>query len=493
MHAVDGEIVRDLGGRYEDFVQAVRRFRRADLLRLVARVAIHLEDSGQLALPNQGGGITPVTQFSLATVAKECAVRGNDHRSAVPTLDDLVRLCDRYLDASEALEPKAPGSLGRFLIQTAFEQFPWQIPLSEELGRSHALFVEAAHSFGSESIVEDLWQGVLGCSISDYVGAVFVWFVGAMKHGGQVEPEWIDQQNFAPVRAKIDRDTLLSVLAQLKATPVQLREIAASVSRLDSRYRRYEFNPLQTRPVIELGNETLIAPQPLFVIRKATATGLFYEAIAAQGKSFADELGKVFEHYVGLQLRDIPDVRVHDEIVFGKEQERSVDYFIATDETLILVEVKSTRLSAEARVAGPRLVADLQRGLGKAFEQINRSAASIKEGHPDFAHLPRRERLAGLVVTLEPYFVAHTPDIRDFVGQDPGIPTIVSAAREVEHLVAVGQETAVGPVLDAIFVAPRSAEGVFAQLGQTIVDHPAGDNPMLERAWASYPWRGHVP
>jgi hypothetical protein len=177
----------------------------------------------------------------------------------------------------------------------------------------------------------------------------------------------------------------------------------------------------------------------------------------------------------------------------GKEQERSVDYFIATAGTLVLVEVKSTRLSAEARVAGPRLVADLQRGLGKAFEQIKRSARNIKEGHPNFAHLPRRERLAGLVVTLEPYFVAHTPDIRDFVGRDPGIPTIVSAAREVEHLVALGQESAAGPVLDAIFAAPRSAEGVFAQLGRTIVGLPAGNNPMLERAWDSYPWHGRAP
>ena len=477
-------------GRYEDFVQAVRRFRQTDLLELVASVATRLDRTGQQALPDGRGGVTPITQFSLAAVAKESVVRGNDHRSAIPEFRDLLRLCDRYMNAGDAFDTDEPGFLGRLLVQTAFEQFPWQLSLSEELGRTWALYIDAARSYGSELINENTWREFLGCSLSDYVGAIFLWHVGAMKHDGRVEPNWVDQENFRTVTEVVNRDVLISVLNRLTATPRQLRDIASSVPMLDRKYRRFGFNPLQARPIVLIGpNNRHIAPQPLYVIRKATATGVFYQAIEVMGKDFSDELGHIFEHYVGLQLRDIDGIEVFDEIVFGKEEERSVDYFIESRETLILVEVKSTRLTSEARVAGPRLVDDLQRGIGKAFDQIDRSANCIRNSHPAFAHLPQDRRLAGLVVTLEPYFVTHTPDIRSFVGRAPSVPTVVAAVRELEHLVAVGAESDAPALLDMMYATPEDAGGAFAQLGHSIADVPYGENPMLKRAWAAYPWR----
>jgi hypothetical protein len=241
--------------------------------------------------------------------------------------------------------------------------------------------------------------------------------------------------------------------------------------------------------------DVLIAPQPLFIAQRTATTALFYDAMGTAGTSFADELGHVFEHYVGMNLQLLDGVDVHEEVTFrtGRGHERSVDYVVDTGETLILVEVKSTRLSADARVAGPRLIEDLRRGLGKAFDQLQRSSGRIHAGHPAFAHLPRRPRMVGLVVTLEPYFVAHLPDIREFVGVDPGVPTIVASAAELEHLVAVGQELAPAPLLDELYETPHNEFGTAAQLGNFLADRPTGRNPLLERSWAKYPWGSRSP
>lgn len=475
------------GGRYEYFQQAVRRFPRRELLTLTASVASELAATNEHALVISGK-TTPVTQYALAAVAKEAVLRGNEHRAQVASIRDLQRICDRFHNATESLDPKDPHFLSTLMVQTSFEQFPWQHSDFEELARSHALYVDAAISMGSTIIDEAFWRGVLGCSIPEYFGAVFVWFTGASKHQGRIDPDWIQQDNFAPVRDTVDVDVIDMVRRQLTATREEIRAIDSAVPRLGRRLRRYDFNPLQARPIVQLADDDTVAPQPLFVLRKATASGLFYDAIESAGKEFADELGRVFEHYVGMNLRVAPGLDVYDEILFDSEHKRSVDYFVDTGETLVLVEVKSTRLSAEARAAGPRLVDDLQRALGKAFRQISRSTECIRDSHPAFAHIPRRPRMAGLVVTLEPYFMGHVPDIMQFVGSDPGVPTVVAAARELEHLVAVGQQVSVGPLLDALFTTPPDEFGVLPQLGRFIQGKQYGRNPILERAWAAYPW-----
>lgn len=473
--------------RYQYFQQSVRRFRRRDLLLLTATVASALEKSGGHRLVTPAGRATAITQFTLSAIAKEAVLCGNEYRSAVATVGDLDRMSRRLFDATEHPRRDDPDFLRTLLVQTSFEQFPWQFSQFAEMARTHALYVDAADDMGSPVINAAFWQQVLGCSVPEYFGALFVWFAGAAKNHGLLDAHWPERENSSLVRATVDAETLRNVLERLTATREQLQTLA-DTSRLDQRYRRYEFNPLQARPVVDLGAGELIAPQPLFIARKTTATGLFYDAIGAAGKEFADELGYVFEHYVGMNLRAISEVEVYDQIAYGKPQNKSVDYFVDTGESLLLVEVKSTRLSAEARAGGPRLADDLQRGLGIAFNQIRKSVDEIVGNHPSFAQLPRRQRLVGLVVTLEPYFMAHMPDIRSFAGTDPGVPTVVASARELERLVAVN--VPVGPLLDTLFADPILAPGALPHLGSILDGQPRGRNPLLEQAWANYPW-GH--
>jgi hypothetical protein len=468
--------------RYEDFVADVRRFRRTDLLRLVAQLAIRLEVTGQLAMRLEGR-ISPVTQFALAAIAKAAAVHGNEHRELVATPEDVSRLCDTHHSVAEGFGFDRQAPLSRFLLLTAFEQFPWQQTPHHDMGRSQALYGDAVVRHAVGILVPGFEESVLGCSEADYVTAVMVWFAGAMKHGGRVEVGWLDQANFSKVLEQVDRAILLHVLESMTATPEQIRAREAAARLADSTTRRFEFNPLQKTPFVQLPDGSLLAPQPVFVRQKANASGIYYDLIAALGAGFAGNLGDVFQCYIGDNLRLLPDIEIFSEVEWGGS--RSVDFFAATANTLVLVEVKSTRLTADARAGGPGLADNLQRGIGKAFRQIRATLTQLQASNPAFDHIPRRARTVAIIVTLEPYFVTHTDEIRSLVEDDPGVPTIVAASHEIEHLVAIAEAGPVAPAIEKAF--SRETElGVQPRLSDGFNDLPYGYNPLLEAAWRKY-------
>jgi len=90
------------------------------------------------------------------------------------------------------------------------------------------------------------------------------------------------------------------------ATPDQLRKLQREAERKAGapapRYRRYGFNPLSSRPAVAELASTLLIPVPAFVFRQASPLGLYYTGLARWGKAFADDLGELFEVYVGRQL-----------------------------------------------------------------------------------------------------------------------------------------------------------------------------------------------
>jgi len=99
------------------------------------------------------------------------------------------------------------------------------------------------------------------------------------------------------------------------------------------------------------------------------------------GRGFSDDLGELFEVYVGRQLDLLPDARVLPEIAHGrKESALSVDWFAVFDDCVVLVEVKSTRPTEPVRLADGRAGEELRRMLGHAVDQLNTSAGRVRSG-----------------------------------------------------------------------------------------------------------------
>lgn len=470
--------------RHDEFVQRVRRHRTSDVLEAVAAAAVILTESDYGQRPD-----TPFTNnvqhWSLAAVAKASIVAGNDHRSRAVTQLDLEQMCEAFISVEEPFthEPNAPGSLAAFLVRLAYEQFPSQLSVFEELARTQALFADAGSEASQDVITPSFWNRALGCSLTDFVGVGLLLNIGALKNAGYYDPGWLTQPNFGPVLDHLPKDVIEPVAARhFLASRAAFRR-TAEAHRVDDRYlRRFEFNPLAVHPFVEQPDGRFISPCPRYALTRATPTGLYYIGLDHGGFAFTQALGTVFEHYVGSHLQLLrPELALHD--VEYKRGHRSADWIIVLPNAVLVVEVKATPLTAAARVGTERLAQDLDRTPGRATEQIDRTTALIRDRHAALCQVPADRPIIGLIVTLEPYYQCNS----DLVWARPKreTPIVLAATRELEALVTITDVGVDHFLLELVADQERSRWN----LGNAIAKHLRRRNPILDRAWARYPFR----
>lgn len=115
--------------------------------------------------------------------------------------------------------------------------------------------------------------------------------------------------------------------------------------------------------------------------------------------------GDAFESYVGAQLDLLTHAVVHREITYDKDSKKSCDYIVITDECVLLIECKSGRPNIEARLGNGT---DSMKKISKGKAQLETTAQLIKDRHTSFSHIPDDRPMLGLVVTLEPHYLAQT-------------------------------------------------------------------------------------
>ncbi len=211
-------------------------------------------------------------------------------------------------------------------------------------------------------------------------------------------------------------------------------------------------NPLQRKPIVSAGDE-LIIPSPHLLINRITPNGLYFIGIEAFKATFTDALGKVFEQYVGDQLRELPGAEVHSEIAYGSHNEKSCDYIVVFAQGVVLVEVKTARPILDFRTGEDNGFADAKKKLCHARDQLNKTEKLIVECHPAFNHIPKDRPHVRLVVTLEPFFLRQTLAHEAIFGEDP-VP--VASAHDLEAVVGTltGHSDAGQRMLTAL--TPRS-------------------------------------
>jgi hypothetical protein len=470
---------------YSDFVQRVRRHRPSDLLIALAATSIRLFEqeawiADRVRLP-----------WAIAAAAKASIVAGNEHRQPGVTDRDVSEICAAYnaLDTPLVDEPAGVSdTVGAFLVRTSYEQFPYQESHFEEISRLGALFANV-EALSTEILDLALIERVLGCSLEDFVVAGFILGTSAQANTGFFDPEWpvlrdgphaIDRHFSADLLCRVFESQFLASFEQIRAT-------AKKVEQPNVLLRHHEFNPLVSRPFVTLPDGRHIAPQPHFVVQRLSPSALYYAAVAAldneQTESFTRDIGRVCEDYVGRQLQLIPNATITPEIVYDGDQ-LSVDWFVVFDELVVLVEVKSTRMSHLARMGAERLKDDVQRCLGKAYTQVSRTDGLLADGHSAFAEIPADRPRIAIVVTLEPYWAANSPFIAEFIPEPP-IPTSVASVRALERLVDV--LAAVGgpdPLIQLLEDPDRSTWNIENALPQIEVPR----NPILAAAWDRFPF-----
>ena len=471
---------------YTEFVQRVRRHRPSELLPAIAANAIKFKvqadwTADSIRLP-----------WALAAAAKTSIVAGSEHRDTRVTDKDIVQICAAYSALEDPLTRGAndvSGSAGAFLVRVSHEQFLPQQSQYEEISRLGALF-DDVDQLNTKLINTALIQQLLGCTVAEFVGAGLVIAIGASSNAGYFDPSWPELWNGPmSIDAHFPMQTVQRVFDDHFRTDFgSFRAVAQELTQSDQSLRHHEFNPLVSRPFVTLPNGRHIAPQPMFAYQRLSPSAVYYAGVGNlnhdQARDFTDDMGVIFESYVGRQLRLLPNATVLPEIRYGKSQ-LSVDWFVVFDELVLLVEAKSTRLSLLARMGGNLLETDINRSVGKAFQQLKNTEQLIINGHPSFAHIPIDRPRLGVVATLEPYWSANSPLVRRLL-PEPALPVTVASIRELERFVDVsrahGDPTCLADVL-------RDPERREWNLENALPAEVVPRNPILQAAWATYPLR----
>ena len=398
----------------------------------------------------------------------------------------LLRLFDA--EAMPDLEPGDKGFALALLTPILYEQFPWQESIFEELARSHALLIEGLGEVDTEILSEGSIADVLGgISLREAIGATFVLQVGAYQNGGSYNPGWLDQENFRDVLALYSRSNIETTVRRLTASRTELKADFSANTHGNKRLAKYDYNPLVRTPFVALDDGSIVSPAPRLIMRTVTPGGLYYPGIATYGPGFATELGWLFEHYVGRNLRLIAGVEVHPEIRYGSGKSmKSIDWFVVMPGLVLLVECKLKRLSLSARAGDLALPKELFLAIEKAYDQLSRSVENVTTGTAEFAHIPRDRPLLAMIISAEPSYIGNAYLVEQHgatitAGAASDVPVAALSARELERLVTHGEHV---EELLLKLMRDRSPNAALGILGIHTSDGKR--NIILENAWATY-------
>jgi hypothetical protein len=462
---------------YDEFRQLVRRYPRTRLLRSLAEASAVLEVEDRESVARNHPNV--FQRFSIAGIARTCILAGNEYRNLTIADRDIYSLCDRYVNIADPDIGGDPGMerLRRMLTRIAYEQFPAQYSPMENLGRAYALFHDSASHVPAAPTDEE-WRTVLGVDLDQFMRIGFAAYVAVVQNRGAISRTLLAAEDVRPIFAPLAPEQAIEVLDKHFAEPVDSAAHRGRAMEVRGR-EKWSPNPLQARPLIT-ADDDFVAPAAHYLIERISPTGLYFIGWEAWDTRFTDALGDMFEHYVGRQLALIPNVQITPEIVYGKSEKRSCDYFIITREIVVLVEVKAARPIVALRTGTEHGEADATKKVGKARDQLVTSARLIRERHPAFTAIPADRPLAGLIVTLEPFFPVQTTLGDDLLANDD-LPMAAAWAHEFEALVTSLMETE-KPGSDLANALIR-ADPTQRRLHDLAYRSGAQRNPILDDSW----------
>ena len=220
---------------------------------------------------------------------------------------------------------------------------------------------------------------------------------------------------------------------------------------------KYDPNPLLTKPILQLEKDFYVIPSPESYLN-IIGNGIYYKAFTGRPKGKI--LGDEFELYVANQFSLIEDLAI--EQVKKVDGDKRADWILLFEDFTLVVEVKIGRLTVNGRAGGSELVTETQRFLGKAVEQINATASAMSLEREEFHYVPTSKPLYGLVILLEPYYLANQVGL-SIITDRPAIPTAVISALELETLCSIKDNLESGKVIRKYIDDSHAVPQIFAE------------------------------
>jgi len=481
-----------LSPTWDQFKAAVRRQDRDSLLLLAARLSAA---AARDEMPEEATryGLNP---WNLASVARTALAWSRFHRP-LPTAEDVLRLCTMDANLSDGELPSSAEEdqserLSKILTRIFFEQFPGQRSALAEVARTVLLFGSASEQptdFAPEAMAPGWFEAITGgLPLDEYVAAIFLIFVGAQTNNGVFDLRWLDGPRFAELSEVIELDAVRRTFVDfLRTTPDAFKEENRRwQDPLPPSQKKYAFNPLQDKPFIEIAPSVTVAPWVQAILMKALPPSIYFMGLRAYGEAFTRDLGHVFQHYVGRQLRLIegPSV-VISEVAYGPRTARrdSCDWFLDLPGLLVLIECKARQPIESLRTGGDEWLRSVEGSIHKGIAQLGRSNQDIAAIAAENTDIDANKPRVGLVVTLEPFYINNNPMLQK---QLPAadIPVGVISIGELEALVRADAEA----IAAALLEAPRESENQIIRLAPALEAPSVTDNELLVATWDSLPF-----
>ena len=407
-------------------------------------------------------------------MARQSVLHYNKHRhSGTPTEHDFAKLYNCF---NNVYESEDDPSISDIMTPLVYEQFGYGESEFEELSRVWALF-------GDPTLGTPIpWDEVFGMVLGEVGRAALFLHAWVTHNAGYIDIALLDAPHMQDVFERVlPRNDAENLIRHFTTTIESARSLSTQTLAVPRNWQRFAFNPFVARPLIDLGTGGVYAPQSMLVSRAIFPTNLYYVGMKQWGLPFAENLGARVEQYVGRQLRLIAGDHVEGEITYDKG-DKSIDWIWVTDKAVVLIECKSARMTLGAKAADASLGAVVARSLGKAREQIDRTATLIHERHPAFVHIPDDRPIIGLIVTAEPFYFGNAGILPEY-GAHGSTSTQVASLRELEHFVCLEEGEAIG-LLQSVLADAEKRTWSLASVMKDLRE--VGKNPILEAAWKHY-------
>lgn len=277
------------------------------------------------------------------------------------------------------------------LSRIAFQQFPWQSPLTNGvLGRYHTLY---AHP-----LVAPMVEAEFGMSTGELFQLVLL-FAEEMLRRPTLAFE------FLPAAEKSVRAPVLALSDRISRSANDLRTVTIERQSYDVNWA-YSFNPLRAFPLVHAGNpHSLMCPAPPILLQRLT-DGLYFDLIRAD-PGFGNAIGKAFEYYVGKAAERIGGDKfdLREERCWGTPERRSVDWIVSDNSASIFVECKLARLNVASQTEispEPPFV----KAIGRLAENVGQLYATLSEALAgEYPHWkPDNRPVHPVVITFHEWF-----------------------------------------------------------------------------------------
>lgn len=478
---------------YREVARRVQKYDPEKLLREIARMAANEArrriDGATVEPPETSFAFAAVARTAIAEARASAGSRSRKRKKGrgtrTPGPHQVRQLCDEMIRVwSPEHEAAAATSLGLLMAPLAFEQFGQQWSAMENLARAHSLFADA-HAKHPDLPDSAAWEEVLGVSLDGFMRTGFGLHVAMLQNEGQVSRDVLARSDVRPIWEPLNPVELFTVIdAHFAQGFAEHRAIIIDAQKPG--WEKWSFNSLTARPLITFEND-LVGPIPHLLLDRISSTGLWYIGQERWGATFTDAVGGAFEDYVGQNLGLISAATVLPEIKYSTPtgDALSCDWFVITDEAVVLVEVKCARPLLGSRTGEIAAFDDAERKIGKAVQQLESTVTLIKDRHPAFVDIPHDRPLLGLVVTLEPYYLRET--FRDSILESSVLPISIAWAHELENAAAQLQNApdAGRQLLEALTpsTGPLKVSGTLSKISRAT---KAARNPIIDASWKSW-------